>query len=255
MEANTLGTPEPETPARAGAEAPATQVTRVRRPRAPAVATPAAEAAPRARRAPRQRPSEVEPEPQPQPTPQVKRVPRLLEQYRSQVREALREEFGYRNIMEIPRIEKVVLNIGMAEAKVNPRAMESATRDLASIAGQKPVVTHAKRSISAFKLREGEAIGTMVTLRGSRMWDFLDRLCNAALPRIRDFRGVSRKAFDGRGNYSLGIREQVIFPEVDYGQIDRIRGLQVSIITTASTDRESMRLLEHLGMPFAREGA
>ena len=157
--------------------------------------------------------------------------------------------------MQIPKIEKVVLNIGLGETKTNPRAMESATRDLSIIAGQKPMVTRAKRSIAGFKLREGDPIGVAVTLRGSRMYEFMDRLVNAALPRIRDFRGVSRRAFDGRGNYSLGIREQVIFPEIDYGQIDRIRSLQVSIVTTASTDREAMRLLDLLGVPFTREQA
>jgi large subunit ribosomal protein L5 len=176
-----------------------------------------------------------------------------LEQYRSRVKEALREEFGYKNVMQIPRIDKVVLNIGLGETKTNPKAMESATRDLALISAQKPIITRARRSIAGFKLRVGDPIGTAVTLRGDRMYEFMDRLLNAALPRIRDFRGVSRRAFDGRGNYSLGIREQVIFPEIDYGQIDRIRSLQVSIITTASTDQEAMRLLDLLGMPFTRE--
>ena len=232
------------------AEAPAPRATRPRRPRAAVAATPTEETATRPARAPRQRPAA---EAKPAAFPKVKRVPRLLERYRSTVKDQLKEEFGYKNVMEIPRLEKVVLNIGMGETKVNPRALESATRDVASITGQKAVITRARRSIAGFKLREGEAIGTMVTLRGYRMYDFLDRLCNAALPRIRDFRGVSRKAFDGRGNYTLGIREQVIFPEVDYGQIDRIRSMQVSIVTTAPTDREGMHLLERLGMPFARE--
>ena len=166
---------------------------------------------------------------------------------------ALHQEFGYSNVMQIPRLEKVVLNVGLGETKTNPRAMESVTRDLSLITGQKPVVTRAKRSISGFKLREGDPIGVAVTLRGNRMYEFMDRLVNASLPRIRDFRGVSRRAFDGRGNYSLGIREQVIFPEIDYGQIDRIRSLQVSIVTTAGTDREAMRLLDLMGMPFTRE--
>ncbi|MBI4282231.1 MAG: 50S ribosomal protein L5 [Chloroflexi bacterium] len=236
------------------AETPPTRSTRARRPRAAAVEPVAAEAAPaRPRRAPRQRPAEEEAPSEP--PARVRRVPRLLERYRSRVKEALREEFGYRNIMQVPRLEKVVLNIGLGETKTNPHAMESATRDLSLISAQKPVITRARRSISAFKLREGEPIGTSVTLRGNRMYEFMDRLVNAALPRIRDFRGVSRTAFDGRGNYSLGIREQVIFPEIDYSQIDRIRSLQVSIITTASTDREAMRLLELLGMPFTRDGA
>jgi large subunit ribosomal protein L5 len=186
-------------------------------------------------------------------SPRIKRLPRLLERYRSQVKEAMQQEFGYLNVMQIPRLEKVVLNIGLGESKTNPKAMENATRDLGMIAAQKPVITRARRSIAGFKLREGDPIGTAVTLRGNRMYEFMDRLLNAALPRIRDFRGVSRKAFDGRGNYSLGIREQVIFPEIDYGQIDRIRSLQVAIITTASTDQEAMRLLDLLGMPFTRD--
>jgi large subunit ribosomal protein L5 len=154
--------------------------------------------------------------------------------------------------MEVPRLEKVVLNIGLGEAVQNPRAIESAVQDLAAISGQKPVVTRARRSIAGFKIRAGMPIGVMVTLRGRRMYDFLDRLMNAVLPRIRDFRGVSRKAFDGRGNYSLGLREQLIFPEVDYDKIDRVRGLQVVVVTTARTDEEARRLLELLGMPFAR---
>ena len=183
------------------------------------------------------------------------RVPRLLDQYRSRVKGALQEEFGYRNVMQIPKIEKVVINVGLGESKTNPRAMENTTRDLSLITGQKPIITRARRSIAGFKLREGDPIGTAVTLRGNRMYEFMDRLLNAALPRIRDFRGVSRRAFDGRGNYSLGVREQVIFPEIDYGQIDRVRSLQVSIITTASTDREAMRLLDLLGMPFTRDAA
>ena len=245
------------------AKAPPARSPRTRRPRAASAEAPevdaqvpeasAAEAAaPRPRRAPRRRSAAQEEAPAEAP-PTVKRVPRLLEQYRSRVKESLREEFGYRNVMQVPRIEKVVLNIGLGETKTNPKAMESATRDLALISAQKPITTRARRSIAGFKLREGDPIGTAVTLRGNRMYEFMDRLLNAALPRIRDFRGVSRRAFDGRGNYSLGIREQVIFPEIDYGQIDRIRSLQVSIITTASTDQEAMRLLDLLGMPFTRE--
>jgi large subunit ribosomal protein L5 len=163
------------------------------------------------------------------------------------------EEFKYSSSMEVPRVKKVVLNIGLGEALTNSRAMESATHDLSVIAGQKPVVTRARKSIAGFKLRSGQAIGAAVTLRGQRMMYFLDRLLNAALPRIRDFRGVSRNAFDGRGNYSLGIREQIIFPEIEYGQIDRIRGFQVTIVTTAKTDREAERLLELMGMPFTRQ--
>ena len=260
-------------PSEAPAPAPARR-TRARQPRAAATAdAPAAEGtetaeappAPRARTSRRRATPAAEataepaadtaPAPEPEAAPAAKRIPRLLERYRASVRDTLLEEFGYGNVMQIPKIDKVVLNIGLGETKTNPRAMESATRDLSIIAGQKPMVTRAKRSIAGFKLREGDPIGVAVTLRGSRMYEFMDRLVNAALPRIRDFRGVSRRAFDGRGNYSLGIREQVIFPEIDYGQIDRIRSLQVSIVTTASTDREAMRLLDLLGVPFTREQA
>jgi large subunit ribosomal protein L5 len=213
--------------------------------------SPDADVAPKPKRAPRRSRSREETQQESEPT--VKEVPRLLSRYRSSVKGQLQQEFGYRNLMQVPRLEKVVINIGLGETKQNPRAMENATRDLALISAQKPIITKAKRSIAGFKLREGEPIGTAVTLRGNRMYDFMDRLVNAALPRIRDFRGISRKAFDGRGNYSLGIREQVIFPEIDYGQIDRIRSLQVSIVTTASTDHEAMRLLDLLGMPFSRD--
>ena len=228
------------------AEAPPTRRPRARRPRAAEV--PAGDAAAS------EAPAAVEAPPEETPVEAV-RVPRLLDQYRSRVKGALQEEFGYRNVMQIPKIEKVVINVGLGESKTNPRAMENTTRDLTLITGQKPIITRARRSIAGFKLREGDPIGTAVTLRGNRMYEFMDRLVNAALPRIRDFRGVSRRAFDGRGNYSLGIREQVIFPEIDYGQIDRVRSLQVSIITTASTDREAMRLLDLLGMPFTRDAA
>ena len=249
---------EPAAESAESAEAPPARPARTRRTRAASTtettesSTEATPAAPRPRRTSRRRQEE---EAEPEATPAVKRMPRLLEQYRSRVRDTLREEFSYKNVMQIPHIEKVVLNIGLGEEKQNPRALESATRDISLISAQKPVTTRARRSIAGFKLRQGEAIGTSVTLRGHRMYDFMDRLFNAALPRIRDFRGVPRRAFDGRGNYSLGIREQVIFPEIDYGQIDRIRGFQVSFITTASTDREAMRLLELMGMPFARDGS
>jgi large subunit ribosomal protein L5 len=162
-------------------------------------------------------------------------------------------EFGFANPMQVPRVQKVVLNIGVGEALTNARAMESATRDLATISGQKPIITRARKSIAAFKVREGNPIGTTVTLRGSRMYYFLDRLINMALPRIRDFRGIPRRGFDGRGNFSIGIREQIIFPEIDYNQIDRIRGLQVTIATNARNDAEAMRLLELYGMPFMRQ--
>ena len=154
--------------------------------------------------------------------------------------------------MEVPRLEKIVMNIGLGEARENARALDTASADLATITGQKPVITRAKRSIANFRLREGMPIGVMVTLRGQRMWEFYDRLVNAALPRIRDFRGCSTKAFDGRGNYSLGVREQLIFPEIDYDKVDRIRGMQINIITTARNDEEGKRLLELLGMPFAK---
>jgi large subunit ribosomal protein L5 len=187
----------------------------------------------------------------PQPTGPVE-PPRLYVRYRQEIVPALMRDLGYQNIMQVPQVKKVVLNIGLGEALTNARAMEAATGDLISIAGQRPVTTRARKSIAGFKLREGMAIGLSVTLRGYRMWEFLDRLINTALPRIRDFRGVSRTSFDGRGNYSLGLREQVIFPEIDYNSVDRLRGLQVSIVTTARTDQESLRLLEQLGMPFAR---
>jgi large subunit ribosomal protein L5 len=178
--------------------------------------------------------------------------PRLLEQYRNEVQSALREEFSYRNAMEIPRVSKVVVNIGLGEALENARALDTATEDIGTITGQKPVITRAKSSVANFKVREGNQIGAACTLRGQRMWEFLDRTINAALPRIRDFRGVSRTAFDGRGNYSLGLREQIIFPEIDYAAVDRIRGLQINIVTTARSDEEGRRLLELLGMPLAR---
>ena len=163
------------------------------------------------------------------------------------------QEFGYKNVVQVPKLKKVALNIGLGEALTNPRAMESAAKDLSTISGQKPIITRAKKSIAGFKLREGNPIGMCVTLRGARMYQFMDRLLNAALPRIRDFRGVPATSFDGRGNYSLGIREQIIFPEIDYGQIERIRGLQITINTTARTDAEANRLLALMGMPFVRQ--
>jgi len=175
---------------------------------------------------------------------------RLKEKYRSEVVEALTREFLYANPLQVPTLHKVVVNIGLGEAVANPKALDAATRDLAVITGQKPVVTRAKKSVASFKIRTGNAIGAMVTLRGERMWEFLERLIAITLPRIRDFQGVSPKAFDGRGNYTLGLREQISFPEVDYDSIDRIRGLEVSIVTTARTDEEGHRLLQLLGMPF-----
>ena len=177
-------------------------------------------------------------------------MPKLLQRYRTEVVPALEKEFNYHNVMRVPRIEKVVLNIGMGEALQNAKTLDAAANDLTIIAGQKPVFTKAKRSIAAFKLREGNTIGVMVTLRGERMWSFLDRLMNVALPRLRDFRGVSADAFDGRGNYALGLREQLIWPEIHYDKIDKVRGMSVVISTSAKTDEEGRRLLALLGMPF-----
>jgi large subunit ribosomal protein L5 len=177
-------------------------------------------------------------------------TPRLKEKYQTDVLPALNEEFKYSSIMQVPRLQKIVLNIGLGEALQNPKALDAAVADLQMIAGQKPVITRAKKSIAAFKLREGQAIGAMVTLRGNTMYEFTDRLINLALPRIRDFRGVSRRSFDGRGNYSLGLREQIIFPEIEYDKVDKIRGLEVAIVTTAPDDAQGYALLKRLGMPF-----
>ena len=181
-------------------------------------------------------------------------TPRLKERYRAEIVPALVKEFDYANVMMAPGVEKVVVNIGMGEAVSNAKTLDAAAGDVATITGQHPVITKARKSISNFKLREGVPIGVTVTLRGSRMWEFLDRTLNAALPRIRDFQGVSPNSFDGRGNYSLGLREQVMFPEIEYDKIDQIRGLQITICTSARTDEEGKRLLEMLGMPFARTG-
>lgn len=175
---------------------------------------------------------------------------RLKEYYRQTVVPELMKEFRYRNVMQVPRIVKVVLNIGVGEALENAKALDGAVEDLTKIAGQKPVITRAKKAVAAFKLREGRAIGVKVTLRNERMWSFLDRLINVALPRTRDFRGISGNAFDGRGNYTLGLREQLIFPEIEYDKIDKVRGMEISIVTTAQTDEEGRRLLKLLGMPF-----
>jgi large subunit ribosomal protein L5 len=176
---------------------------------------------------------------------------RLHERYSTEVVPALVKQFQYGNPMQVPRLEKIVINIGLGEALTNAKAIEAAVKDLAQISGQRPVVTRAKRSIAQFRVRTGNSIGAKVTLRGPRMWDFLDRLTTLALPRIRDFRGMPARSFDGRGNYSLGLREQLAFPEIDYDKIDRLRGLEISIVTTAKNDEESKRLLELLGMPFA----
>jgi large subunit ribosomal protein L5 len=178
-------------------------------------------------------------------------VSRLRELYKDEIVAALMREQGYKSPMQVPRVEKVVLNISLGEAIQNPRALEAATSDLSLISGQRPVVTRAKKSIASFKLRAGMAIGMMVTLRGERMYEFLDRLINAALPRVRDFQGVPRKAFDGHGNYTLGIKEQIVFAEIDYDKVDKIRGFQVAIVTTAQTDEEARRLLELMGIPFS----
>ncbi len=177
---------------------------------------------------------------------------RLQDRYQAEVAPQLQREFNYANPMQIPRIQKVVVNIGLGEAIQNGKAIEAATRDLAQITGQKPIVTRAKKSIAAFKVRTGMPIGAMVTLRGERMWSFLDKLMSVALPRVRDFHGVSTKSFDGRGNYTLGLREQLVFPEIEYEKIDKLRGLEATIVTTARTDEEARRLLELLGMPFQK---
>ncbi|MBI2369935.1 MAG: 50S ribosomal protein L5 [Deltaproteobacteria bacterium] len=191
-----------------------------------------------------------EPEPE---EPQGPYAPRLKELYRAQVVPALRKEFGYRNVMQVPRLGKIVVNMGLGEASQNIKILDSATRDLAALAGQKPVVTRARKSIAAFKLRTGMSVGAMVTLRGGRMYDFFDRLVNVTLPRVRDFKGVSPRGFDGRGNYTLGVREQVIFPEVDIDKVEKVKGMNITICTSARNDEEARALLQRLGMPF-RQG-
>ena len=178
---------------------------------------------------------------------------RMKERYDTEVVPALMKALNLTNIMEVPRISKVVVNIGLGEAMDNPKALEAASSDVTAITGQKPVITKARKSIANFKLREGRAIGVAVTLRGERMWSFLDRLMNIVLPRVRDFRGVSAKAFDGRGNYTLGLREQIIFPEIEYDKVDRVRGMEITIVTTARTDDHAATLLKLLGMPFRKD--
>jgi large subunit ribosomal protein L5 len=175
---------------------------------------------------------------------------RLKEKYDKEVVPALKKEFGYANAMAIPKIQKVVVNMGLGEATSNAKIVDTGADELARITGQKPIVTRAKKSIAQFKVRQGMPIGTMVTLRGPRMWDFLDRLMAVALPRVRDFRGVSPKGFDGRGNYTLGLKDQLLFPEIDYMKVDKARGMNISVVTTATTDEESRKLLQLLGMPF-----
>jgi len=175
---------------------------------------------------------------------------RLKEHYQKHVVPALRKEFGYPNPMAVPRLEKITVNVGLGEATQSPKLMDGAASELALISGQRPVITKARKSVAAFKLRAGMSIGCMVTLRGARMYEFFDRLVNVALPRVRDFRGLSAKSFDGRGNYTLGIRDQLIFPEIDYNKVEKIKGMNISITTTARTDAEGLALLRHLGMPF-----
>jgi len=177
---------------------------------------------------------------------------RLQDKYKQEVVGHLMEHFQYRNVMEVPKLVKITINIGVGEAKDNPKALESAVKELTTIAGQKAQVTHARKSIANFKLREGQSVGVKVTLRGQRMYDFLDKLMNVALPRVRDFRGVKPTAFDGRGNYALGLKEQLIFPEIEYDEIDQIRGMDINIVTTANTDEEAKVFLEQMGMPFAK---
>lgn len=180
-------------------------------------------------------------------------TPRLKERYRKEIVPALVKEFKYRNVMAVPRLRKIVLNMGLGEAIQNAKLLDSASRELALITGQKPVITRARKSIANFKLRKNMPIGAMVTLRGDRMYEFMDRLANVGLPRVRDFRGLSTRAFDGRGNYTLGLRDQLVFPEVDYAKVDKIKGVNISIVTDARTDAEALVLLRHLGLPFRQE--
>jgi large subunit ribosomal protein L5 len=181
-------------------------------------------------------------------------APRLKERYDDEIRAALQEQLGLANVMQVPRLEKIVVNMGVGAAVAQPSLLEGAVKDLTTITGQKPIVTRAKKSIAGFKLREGNAIGAKVTLRGARKWEFLDRLISLAIPRVRDFRGLDPKAFDGRGNYTFGVTEQLIFPEVDYDSIDAPRGMDITIVTTATSDAEGKALLDALGFPFKREG-
>ncbi len=176
---------------------------------------------------------------------------RLKEKYLNEVAPAMTEKFGYKNVMEIPKVDKIVINMGVGEAVGNPKVLDSAVADLTLISGQKPVLTRAKKSLAAWKLRQGMPIGAKVTLRGERMYNFMDKFVNVALPRVRDFRGVSAKAFDGRGNYSMGLREQLIFPEIEYDKVDKVRGMNIIIVTTAKTDEEARELLKLMGMPFS----
>ncbi len=207
---------------------------------------------PRRRKAAAQAPEATEAPAAPENGSVPRALPRLQEVHRSTVGPEMMKEFGYSSPMQIPTLEKIVVNVGLGEALTNARALEAATGDISQITGQRPITNRARKSIANYKLREGMPVGVSVTLRRRRMWEFFDRLVASALPRIRDFRGLSRKSFDGRGNYAIGLREQVIFPEIDYNSVDRLRGLQVVITTTAPNDREGLRLLEMLGVPFAR---
>lgn len=180
-------------------------------------------------------------------------VPRLKERYRKEIVPALMKEFSYRNVMAVPRLRKITVNMGLGEAIQNAKLLDTATQELSQITGQKPVITRARKSIANFKLRKNMPIGAMVTLRGERMYEFIDRLMNVVLPRVRDFRGLSTRAFDGRGNYTLGLRDQLVFPEVDYAKVEKVKGLNISIVTDARTDAEALALLRHLGMPFRAE--
>jgi len=180
-------------------------------------------------------------------------MPRLKDKYKNEVIKAMMAKFGYQNVMQVPRLEKVVINMGVGDAILNSKALDAAAADLAVITGQRPAITKAKKSIAAFKLRQGMKIGCKVTLRGNRMYDFVDKLFNVALPRVRDFRGVSPDSFDGRGNYSLGIKEQLIFPEIEYDKVEKVRGMDIIFVTTAKTDEEARELLRLLGMPFKAE--
>jgi large subunit ribosomal protein L5 len=182
----------------------------------------------------------------------VTTMPRMREKYLQEIVPAMMQEFNYSNVMQVPRLTKVVVNIGMGEAIQNAKALDAAVADMTAITGQRPVITRAKKSVAAFKVRTGMPIGAMVTLRGPRMYDFLDKLMNIVLPRIRDFQGVSPKSFDGRGNFSLGLQEQIVFPEIEYDKVDKIRGLEITVVTTARTDEEARRLLQLLGMPFRK---
>lgn len=217
-------------------------------------AAPKKAAAPRAARKPAASRAKAEAPARERAAVTARPAPRMQVRYRDEVRAQLINEFGYKSSMQAPRIDKITLNIGLGEALTNSRALETAPEQLGAIAGQKPVATKAKKAVAGFKVREGQVIGAKVTLRGRRMYEFLDRLITLALPRIRDFRGVARSGFDGKGNYALGLREQTVFPEIDYSTVDKVRGLQVVFTTTANNDVEGIRLLELMGMPFVRQG-